>query len=618
MKRFNVFAIIGMLLLASCSKGVDYMDPELTPAPAPGTDEDPKTHAEQVLGFMIPSDQDWITTTKGTINVNVAPTVKKVAIMALVSQTDEDGEAFNSMTVLNEVATNNQSFLTINYDAPSKVEKLYAAFYTDSECIYKGIEGNSVAFSQAAMTRGSTDIFSFPEGEFKIASIESSYASQRAGYLVDGVADEKLYSVDNYEGLRMEAPAYDNGFTNRLRDLLFAYFPNGRSHKNLANVIATGYTDDNAYRTTTGEDQPIVVSPIYKNDGGYKEVINSDLYYYYFKETDLSNATDKVAFLQNLPKYKLIPFNQHFTDDKDDILKKNAGYACLYFGDSAPIVGAKGSYIFPAGYKIGFMVRAKTTAESGKKQGELYFDGRLNTKINTDKKYNFSSSGLKNGDPRATWFKMEDRVLLCWESGTDGDFNDILLEVEGSVTDPQIVVEFEHNVYTFCFEDRQLGDYDMNDVVIKAKRIDRTHVMYSIVACGAQDQLFVKNINAGSITDDTEIHALFRKGTRRFINTESSAAYIEPISVIKEVNEAFSFLDDATQPYLYDKTTGLEIKLSKKGEEPHGIMIPYNFKYPLEQVCIKDAYKEFAKWGQKDILSTNWYTKPANGKVYTK
>ena len=62
------------------------------------------------------------------------------------------------------------------------------------------------------------------------------------------------------------------------------------------------------------------------------------------------------------------------------------------------------------------------------------------------------------------------------QTSRDGDFNDILLEVEGSVTDPETVVEFEHNTYTYCFEDRQLGDYDMNDVVIKAKRIDNTHV----------------------------------------------------------------------------------------------------------------------------------------------
>jgi hypothetical protein len=219
---------------------------------------------------------------------------------------------------------------------------------------------------------------------------------------------------------------------------------------------------------------------------------------------------------------------------------------------------------------------------------------------------------------------MEDRILLCWESGTDADFNDILLEVEGSVSDPETVVEFEHNTYTYCFEDRQLGDYDLNDVVIKAKRLDKTHVQYAIVACGAYDELIVKNINAGVINDDTEIHSLFGKSTNQFINTENGAEYIEPIVVTKEVSEAFSFLDESTQPYLYDKTTGKEVKLSKKGQDPHGIMLPYDFKYPLEKVCIKDAYKDFNNWFNKDpkkdksVVETNWYTKPVNGKVYTK
>ena len=640
MKKLLTVAVLG-LVLSGCTKGIDYVEPEPTPTPTPEpntgvTAEDIKANFEKIFGASFSPEQDWITTTKGTINVNANSKVKKVAIMALVAQTDEDGESFNSMTILNEVETNGQSSLSINYDAPGKNEALYAAFYTDNGCYYQKIEGNSVAFSRAARTRA-TDVFPFPDGEFSIASTEQSYAAQRTGYLKEGV-DEKLYSFNDYAGLRMEAPDYDEGYANRLRDLLFAYFPNGRTHKNYNKVIASGYSDDNAYRTTTGENSPIVVCPIYKCDRATvygNEVYNSDLYYYYFKEDDLNSATDKVAFLQNLPKYKLIPFNQHFGENEDDVLQKRAAYACLYFGDGAPEIGTKGTFQFPAGYKIGFMVRAKTDyAEKKKvdgveetkprKQGELYFDGRLNTKINSDKNYNFESSGLKEGQPRATWFKMEDRILLCWESGTDADFNDIILEVEGSVTDPETVVEFEHNIYTYCFEDRQLGDYDMNDVVIKARRLDKTHVQYAIVACGAYDNLFVKNLNAGVINDNTEVHSLFGKGTNQFINTESSAEYIEPIVVVKEVSESFSFLDEATQPYLYDKTTGLEVKLAKRGEDPHGIMLPYDFKYPLEKVCIKDAYKKFNEWFNKNpnldktVVETNWYTQPVKGKVYTK
>ncbi|WP_155267512.1 DUF4114 domain-containing protein [Xylanibacter ruminicola] len=630
MKKLLSLAVFG-LVLSGCTKGFDAPEPtpEPTPDPTPTgvTDEEVKANFENIFGVSYSSEQDWITTAKGSVNVTANANVKKVAIMALVAQTDEDGETFNSMTVLNEAETNGQSSLSINYDAPGKNEGLYAAFYTDNGCYYQKIEGNAVAFSRAAKTRA-TDVFPIPTGEFSIASSESSYAAQREGYLVDGVTDEKLYSFNDYAGLKMDAPAYTDGYANRLRDLIFAYFPNGRTHENYKKVLATGYSDDNAYRTTTGENSPIVVCPIYKCDGATKygnEVYNSDLYYYYFKEADLNAAANKTAFLQNLPKYKLIPFNQYFGENEDDKLEKRSAYACLYFGDGTPEIGKKGTFIFPEGYKIGFMVRAKTDYAEGdpkkpRKQGELYFDGRLNTKINSDDDFNFKSSKLKDGQPRATWFKMEDRILLCWESGTDADFNDILLEVEGSVSDPETVVEFEHNTYTYCFEDRQLGDYDLNDVVIKAKRLDKTHVQYAIVACGAYDNLFVKNINAGVINDDTEIHSLFGKGTNVFINTESGAEYIEPIVVTKEVSEAFSFLDEATQPYLYDKSTGMEVKLSKKGQDPHGIMLPYDFKYPLEKVCIKDAYKEFNNWvsQNKDILGTNWYTKPQNGKVYTK
>ena len=47
-------------------------------------------------------------------------------------------------------------------------------------------------------------------------------------------------------------------------------------------------------------------------------------------------------------------------------------------------------------------------------------------------------------------------------------------------------------------------------------------------------------------------------------------------------------------------------------------MIPDNFKYPTERVCVKDAYKEFNNWGQNSVSYTNWYTKPVDGKVYKK
>ena len=619
MKKLLSLAVLGLVLLSSCVKGFDGMEPEPTPTPEPTpsgvTDEEIKDHAEGILGFTIPANQDWNSTTSGSVTINVTSAVTKVSVLALVAQTDEEGETYNSMTILNQAETNNQSSVSLNYDAPKKNEGLYVAFYTDKGCYYKKVEGNSVSFEQAhAKTRALTRTVSAPEGTFAIGKIESSFAADRGW-----IPDEKLYMLadDDYNRMKITAEPYSDEYKTLVEDLVFAYLPQTKTENNLTQIIAAGYTDDNAYRITTGDEGPILVSPIYKKDGSPnygREVYNSDFYYYYFDPADMpSSSEDQVAFLQSLPKYKLLPFNIYYEPDEDDVLAKRASFALLYFGDSkTPALGTEGTFQFPKGYKVGFMVRPKTTTEAPKKQGELYFDGRLNAKINTWGNFN----KLNPTDPRATWLKINDRALMCWESGTDRDFNDILSEVEGSVEPIYTVHEFEYNTYTFCFEDTQKGDYDLNDVVIKAKRINDTTVEYSIVACGAYDELFIKNVNAGVIQDNVEIHSLFGVAQKQFVNTQNGAEKRAAITAQKTVSKSFSFLDSENQPYIYDKTTGLTIKLSTKGQDPHGIMIPFEFKYPTEKTCIKDAYKQFNNWGANPVNYTNWYTKPVSGKVF--
>lgn len=620
MKKLLSLAVLG-LVLSGCVKGFDGQEPEPTPDPTPSTpevtDEEIKEHAESILGITIPDNQDWISTESGTVTINVTSAVTKVSVMAMVAQTDEEGETYNSMTILNQAEIKDQSSVTLNYDVPKKNEGLYVAFYTAKGCYYKKVEGNSVSFDQApAKTRAITRTVSAPSGTFAIGKIDTSFAAKRGW-----IPNERLYMLSDadYDRMKIAADPYSDEYNALVRDLVFAYLPNTKKENNLIQIMEAGYTDDDAYRITTGEEGPIVVSPIYKQDGADKygnEVYNSDLYYYYFNPAEMpSSAEEQVAFLQSLPKYKLIPFNLCFEYKEDNNLAKKASFAALYFGDGkTPTIGTEGTFRFPKGYKIGFMVRAKTITEAPNKQGELYFDGRLNAKINNFGNFN----KLNSTDPRATWLKINDRVLMCWESGTDRDFNDILLEVEGSVEPIYTTHEFEYNTYTFCFEDTQKGDYDLNDVVIKAKRINETTVEYSLVACGAYDELCVRNINAGVIQDNTEVHSLFGVGAKQFVNTESGAAKRDVITVQKTVSKSFSFLDAENQPFIYDLTTKLAVKLSTKGQDPHGIMIPFDFKYPTEKVCIKDAYKEFNNWGSNPILSTNWYTKPVDGKVYSK
>ena len=155
----------------------------------------------------------------------------------------------------------------------------------------------------------------------------------------------------------------------------------------------------------------------------------------------------------------------------------------------------------------------------------------------------------------------------------------------------------------------------MNDIVIKATRIDKTTVEYSIVACGANDLLKVY-IHNSQIFGDKEVHEMFGVSSNPFINTRKGDTKFDPITKRVTVKESFSFLDEDTQPFIYNITEGKAIKLSKQGEDPHGIMIPYDFKYPIEQICIKDVYARFNEWGQDKITSTDWYKYPIEGRYY--
>jgi hypothetical protein len=577
------------------------------------TKEKINQNVEKIFGTQFASNQTWCTTSSGSIVISNIPSgTDKVQLLAYIAETDTT----TSLKILNEIDNPKADQVTMNYDIPSENLGMYVALISENNFVLQKVKGSNVSFARAMMTRGVDDL-TLPSVTPTIGLIEDSWAAQRGW-----IEGEKLYQLADYSVMKIPVNNYSETDITSFRALIFSYFKNGREYNNLPLVTGGGYYNANAYPITTGT-KPIILSPIYKSDKAKQygnEVWNSDLYYYYFKDSDIEGKTDdeQVAFFESLPKYKAIEFKQHFGETEDDVIEKRTSYALMYFGDGTPELGTEGSFEFPQGYKVGFMVRAKTEfKENGKprKQGELYGDGRLNVNINGYSECNFKGSfkdkKLPLNSPRVAWLVLNGKVMMCWESGTDRDFNDIIIEVEGGIEPVSIIPELDNNYYTFCFEDREIGDYDLNDVVIKGRRIDETHVEYSIIACGAQDKLEVRNI--GNLSG-VEIHSLF--GYDGFINTTEDEQNFEPQTVVIEVDKNFSFLNTLTQPFLYDKSTNKYIYLSKVGEDPHGIMIPYDFKYPLERVCIKDAYEQFNSWGQNSITSNEWYKFPVEGKTF--
>ena len=617
----------GLILLASCGKDADYYQPDSEVSKEIAY----LSNAEKMLGVKIDPDHDWCSIVSGQVNIKANASVKKVQLLVNVLIDNDDTQPAwvtrNSMEIINQAETNGRTDLTLYYDAPKENLGLYVAFITDDSYYLSKVENGVAIFSEGAKTRGEDSQtlstgFTLPETEIKIADSERSYASQRwSSWENDG----QLYSFDNYVHLKAAAPYtdYTQDFKDFFNIYIPAYLPNGRDYDNSYRVKNTDAYNNSVY-VTPKKDEPVILTPMYKCDHpadcGY-EVFYSDLYYYYYKPSEVTG--DFAKYIKSLPKYKAIPFDKVFGKEEDMEIYKHDSFALLYFatqhGSTGPSVGDVGSFFFPEGYKIGFMIRAKTTKSNGQKQGELYGDGRLNNEIN--KFGHFKSSGFnvegKENFPRILWMSYNGKQFMTWESGTDADFNDFFIELQGGTV---ITEELEPDlkVFTYCFEDTPEGDYDLNDVVIKATRVNETTVEYSLVACGAHDEIKVHGLGISAIEGD-EVHKLFGvSDPQTFINTQSINYPNYPTGTMT-VSKDFSFLTTDKQPWIEDLTTEEKVQLSKKGQAPHGILIPTDFAYPTEKTRVTKAYDGFGKWAaDAEVISTLWYNSPNPGKTIGK
>ena len=295
------------------------------------------------------------------------------------------------------------------------------------------------------------------------------------------------------------------------------------------------------------------------------------------------------------------------------------------------------SLAIPEGYKIGFMHKKGGEDNSNdfttKNMGETYGDGYLNKEINSFPEFNSAVDlfGMRLTDPRVAIFKANNHNYITFEDGTDCNFTDIVIEIVSGiqVEDGDLSQKPKNAVYTYCFEDRQNGDYDMNDIVIKAMRLDPTHVLFSVEACGAYDELNLRGIHGKLLSSYIDVHQLFGiSNPQTYINTQTGATRHEPIQEVVQVPDNFSFNTiseekaDILDPlkrmvlHIYNKTEEREVRLSTRGEDPHGIMIPCDFKYPTERTSLHHAYPHFLDWAKGDNTYYDWYNQPNPSGVY--
>ena len=641
-----------VVAIYSCTKEKDLYDPNYdSNSETENKTEDAVTeNVKNIFGVTFDAEQDWVMLQQHEVSIVADAELDDIAkVVILTSVPSDKANAF----VLNSAKVKKGETAELVYDVPEGVNRLIAVCVaSDGSYRFKGfnVDQDIVSFAKKSNARGVRRAYEdagFPATLPTIREIQKTYNATYTESNDDyyqlwknsGWEDDRFYRLytknDNeMNAQKMAVEEFSDDERMDLQAIISSYLPsvvrsgNKRYHENWSETILPSgglFAWDNNNITTLG-DAPVRLAPVYQSG----DVAYLTMYYYYYLPEDVPAGMSEADYIKKLPKFELA--RKPYASSGRGVVTRKELYTLAYYGhvtaDQKPEAGTQAeSFIFPKGYKIGFMMHNyRSEMKDGKEigHGDVYGDGRLNHEINQFGRFAYAHLDTTSTGARAVTFGANGKGYYCFEDGTDQDFDDIIFEIESGIEIPEsYAMDLRSRVYTFAFEDRDLGDYDMNDVVVKAMRIDETTVKWSLEAVGAHDELYLRNIKGQILNDDTEVHALFNMLPGHFINTEKDK-HIAPIQETVTVDKFFSFAKPSNQVYIYNKTTGKEIRIATKGQDPHAILVPDDWQYPLEQICVggdekkeKVAYRLFNNWGVNKSTDTDWYMYPEEGMVYT-
>ncbi|MBQ8656979.1 MAG: hypothetical protein IJ527_08025 [Prevotella sp.] len=278
--------------------------------------------------------------------------------------------------------------------------------------------------------------------------------------------------------------------------------------------------------------------------------------------------------------------------------------------------------------------------------------------------------GFVNNDVSINWYNMINESVLDtnqwtnWENKIgDGTSATMLTTKDGFNTVPteasecapaftpaeeEEIVEIEdtYPIYSYAFEDTNGGDYDMNDVVIRAQETAEGKIQLTVVASGATLELNLRLYPAAEpqtgevahyegqyteLEDDKyhakEVHAMMgaplEQGQTRCIMLNTGVTTNEGADALPAVItiDKGSYNPACLPLAIYSVKQG-EMRLARTGQPPFGIIIPGNWQWPTERVNIMNAYsntntasegdqsfRTFALSTQANVAA-HWYNYP--------
>jgi len=246
---------------------------------------------------------------------------------------------------------------------------------------------------------------------------------------------------------------------------------------------------------------------------------------------------------------------------------------------------------------------------------------------------------MAEADQRVKVFMLNGYVFMACEDGDDWDYNDRLYwipygaeRIEKAATVPFPPEPTKPQVWTYAWEDKDKGDYDMNDCVIEVQENaqDNNKLDVTLVALGGARSLWLgfENKNAKRYDDyipvfQEELHKVLGISVGQMANTGSGTLTVSPVTVTVSKPAGFDFqtcsfilgaMFKEDQQGIYESDY-YAIKIATKGQDPHGIIIPGKWQWPTEKTAVTKAYPDFAIWASDRAKCRDWYRHPEAGKV---
>ena len=658
MKKIAI-ALLAALAAISCTNHDNWFE----------NNETTKTQENAAKLFKsIDPNQDWNMMQSGTVNITADADLDDIVKIQILTESPFGNEY---ATILNEAEVKPGQQVSMVYDAPNIYDQLFAACINKKGVYYiKAFTPGeqNVSFSETvSATRASDSGYPNPANiklgapvkSFNALRTEASMASEYHNVLVNDGGKNRYYDLwynGSWKNDRLWEPQsatdgdwkIENGCVFRnvtesidlttLKSICDTYLQktgglhqtNGR--RNNWESIAEGneyFTVNNNYLVSNGT--PVTLIPVQMNT---TEGSLNSIYYYYFDpaKTAGMSSDEEVDFIKSLPKFKAL--NGYNGGSK---YAREKEYLLPYYGENPSEGGAAIGCTIPKGYKIGFLNRKNKEDNMNKcLSGCVYGDGRLNYEVNhlmghyfsamdktlsqhitaitpngnQDLRYGSTENGMNWDSPRIGIFSANNRTYMCFEDGADCNFSDMIIEINKGteIIEETMAPSPEAAAYTMCFEDRlEDADYDMNDLVIQTIRVSETKIQLAIVACGGYDKLQIQGLGNAYLCSK-EVHQFFGyEAGETFINTERNKQWLNPVSEVITVDKSKRIEDVLKQISVRNLTTGKVIALPKAGEPPYAIIVPINFRYPLEGHNITKAYANFLAWAQDLNQSENWY-----------